>query len=117
MSTIWEWRLVIFFVVFMVPAKKQFRGKMLTVPIRKMVRFFDRHPFVLRITQLEAQGLPTQYVFHASDRMIWVVGGLWIAALCIDDYLTGDDDSWRKFKDWARNKVKWRMQLPRTEHA
>jgi hypothetical protein len=32
--------------------------------------------------------------------------------LYLDDYLTGDDDKWRRFWEGVRNKIKWLMKLP-----
>jgi hypothetical protein len=36
-----------------------------------------------------------------------------LVSLYLDDYLTGDDERWHRFKDRARNAVKWRMMLPK----
>lgn len=38
--------------------------------------------------------------------------GASIIALVLDDLLTGDDDRWKRFKDRARNAIRWRMTLP-----
>lgn len=37
------------------------------------------------------------------------------AAFAVDDYLTGNDDKWRRFWRGARNKVRWLMRLPARE--
>lgn len=52
-----------------------------------------------------------------------VVGGIWerydlvywggCIVYFLDDYLTGDDDRWRRFKDAVRNKIRWLMELPK----
>lgn len=51
-----------------------------------------------------------------------LAGGIWLDAdvvywvgcivLLLDDYLTGDDDRWRRFWEAVRNKVRWLMELP-----
>lgn len=41
-----------------------------------------------------------------------VAYGASLLALILDDLLTGDDDRWKRFKDRARNAIRWRMTLP-----
>ncbi len=43
-----------------------------------------------------------------NDLVFW---GTYILLL-LDDYFFGDDDSWKKFLEGVKNKVKWKMELP-----
>lgn len=58
-----------------------------------------------RVTQIIAVGILT---WPFPQAIQWTA----FIALYLDDYLTGDDDRWKRFKDEARNKVKWLMELP-----
>ena len=46
---------------------------------------------------------------------IWITVGytLLVMALYLDDYFTGDDERWKRFKSKARNALRWLMELPR----
>lgn len=44
--------------------------------------------------------------------MFQAVYWLPLLLLWVDDWLTGDDDRWNRFKSRARNAVKWKMALP-----
>lgn len=35
-----------------------------------------------------------------------------IILLYLDDYVTGDDEKWKRFKETLKNAVKWKMPLP-----
>lgn len=57
--------------------------------------------------------VPLQYTVLShqrplSDAIFW--GGY--VLMLLDDYIFGDDNNWRRFRGWAGNKVKWRMELP-----
>lgn len=81
-----------------------YKGRLLTAWIRRRVRLLQGGA-TCRISQIIGIGVLTR-TFPAGIQ--------WIAfiALYLDDYLTGNDDRWKRFKDEAHNKVKWLMELP-----
>lgn len=106
--------MVYLLMLFATPRRKLFRGKVLTMWVRRAIRFFrprgfgslDVRGLILRTFQVM---VPAFYFDHGSWQILpW----LWGIVLYLDDYLTGDEDQWKRFKDWARNKIKWRMELP-----
>lgn len=107
------WQGLQFFFVLLPGRRRVFRGKILTMPVRRRVRFFDLHPFPCRVIQTLVVCVPM--TFLASNGTQTVVDTGWLAALYLDDYLTGDDDQWRRFKDRVKNAVRWKMALPQTE--
>jgi hypothetical protein len=105
--------------IAIVPFVRQFRGKILTMPIRRRVRCFriealvgrrDRRGFMLRMVQIFVLSL-VNFV-GISDAVATVIYWLGASAFFVDDYLTGDDDRWKRFTDAVRNKVSWKMLLP-----
>ena len=112
------WNAVYLGVLFATPSRKLYRGKILTMPFRRRIRYFqprsigarDGRGFCFRLLQLPvAAAVLTIFSLNGAWNMVpW----LWCIALYLDDYLTGDDERWKRFKDWAGNKVKWRMELP-----
>lgn len=47
----------------------------------------------------------------------WLTVGFCLLVICLyaDDYYSGDDERWRKFKSRARNAVRWLVPLPSPE--
>jgi hypothetical protein len=82
---------------------------------RWLHRWF-RDRFVLRMFQITVIGLLLAGAQVIFGQVGTALGNLifWgcYAMLFLDDYLTGDDDNWRRFKEWAKNKIKWKMPLP-----
>lgn len=97
------------------------RGRFLSRPLWRFRLFAPRvHPWgdviasYTRVKQMFVM-IPVYCVaalFLRPWHMIYF--GILIARY-MDDYLTGDDDQWRRFKSWARNKIKWKTPLPAAE--
>jgi hypothetical protein len=108
---IWLWMIFTLFVQVLCPMlnpKGHQRGKILTMPLRKRVKFFDsewcrtKQIFVLIVINI-----PVSLFVHFSTYIYFFI----IIALFLDDYFTNDDD----MKKWwmeVRNKIKWKMELP-----
>jgi len=45
---------------------------------------------------------------RAGDVVYWMI----LLGQLLDDYLNGDDDSWKKRWEGVKNKIKWLMELP-----
>lgn len=85
------------------------KGKYLTMPLRRWFpKLFD-HYFCRTIQVLIALGLDIGLypIWHSIEYLYYIA----MAAWAIDDWFS-DDDTWKRFKDWARNKIKWKMKLP-----
>ena len=41
-------------------------------------------------------------VLPRASTLIYIFWNVWI----IDDWVTGDDDRWRRYRDWAKSKLK-----------
>jgi hypothetical protein len=88
------------------------KGKILTQPI---VRFFPQ-PWLARTSQIFANYGAYElcrYGLNLPVKPLNVIYWTVYIALYMDDYLTGDDDKWKKFKDAVKNKIKWLMDLPK----
>lgn len=111
--TYWMWLGLTLLIQFTVPAlnpKGYQRGKFLTMPMRKFIRFFDKPS--CRSRQLWCVCIPADFIGHyvIGNSMSYIYFGS-IIALYLDDWITNHDD-FKKFGDWVRNKVKWKMELP-----
>ena len=94
------------------------RGKILTRPLIRLLRLPENDYLVrnfVRASQVFVLliWLSVMVFTHAMsrDKRMFIYFTL-VTALYLDDYLTGDDDKWKKFKDAVRNKIKWKMELP-----
>ena len=86
------------------------KGRILTRPLW---RFRIYAPGWTRLNQyltLIMVSIPLGVIF--SNDFALPLHYIVIIALHLDDWLTGDDDEWKRFKEWAANKVKWKMELP-----
>lgn len=90
--------------------RRVYRGRFLTEPL---ARKFGILNVLVRITQIGFMLVSVTILSvlerHGHPAFFY---GVVSFALYLDDYLTGDDDRWKRFKDAVRNKVKWRMRLP-----
>jgi hypothetical protein len=70
---------------------------------------------MLQIWALIAVYVPACFFLGAAITVptYWLL----IIALYMDDYVTGDDERWKRFKQWARNKLRWRMVLSEQAEA
>lgn len=111
-----SWNVIYQILIFATPRRCLFRGKILTWWIRKRIfrpsarSRYDTSGLLLRTVQIMVVcgGL----FFVVSQLVANVLGWIWCIGLYVDDYLTGDDDKWKRFKGWVGNKVKWKMELP-----
>lgn len=93
--------------------RKIFRGRIFTRPVTKFFRRFCRplsHGLTVRLLQLTIVG--DLLVFFVPGGRFVEKNHVWFALLYLDDWATGDDDEWNRFKEWCRNRVKWLMELP-----
>lgn len=102
-----------------IPLARWFRGRILTRPIRRRVRWFAMPPpgsvtrdaagYRCRASQVIvvsfAAAAASEWLYQA---VFWAVS----FALILDDYLTGDDERWKRFRDWCGNRVRWLMEMP-----
>lgn len=113
MMTYWSWLILTVAIQFIAPAanpKGYQRGKLLTMPLRKRVKFFDNHS--CRTKQIILICVPTDFIGHMIiGNFMSYIYFLSIIALFIDDWLTNHDD-FKRFGDFVRNKIKWKMKLP-----
>lgn len=102
---------VLLCVAFLPGRRRLFRGKVFTMWMRRLAARpgMLASGFAIRLLQICAGGLLFQDLLGSGQDWVWFV------ALYADDYLTGGDDQGKRFKGWARNKVKWLMQLPAPE--
>lgn len=97
------------------------KGRILTRPLWRF-RLFRPYvcPFTGQILAGNSRlgqlliGTPIQLslVFFVGSAALSSVWWILLAAFYLDDYVTGDDDRWRRFKSFARNLFRWRMELP-----
>lgn len=102
----------------------------LFIPSRKLCRgLFTRHILIRFIPPRRFWAGPWR---NSYRYMLWVVGSLPLLfsgvvnsanaryavffgvyiLLLLDDYIFGDDENRKKMREWARNKIKWKMKLP-----
>jgi hypothetical protein len=88
------------------------KGKYITMPLRRALpKIFD-HMWcrLFQILLLIGIQLMIDAVMHGHlGFYLYCVG---MIALYLDDYLSDDDDR-KKFWDMVRNKIKWKMELPK----
>lgn len=72
-------------------------------PVYSVVR--TKQIIVLAIVEL-----PTAFLMDTP--YLSPIGATILVSLYLDDYFTGDDDRWKRFKDAVRNAIKWKMRLP-----
>jgi hypothetical protein len=107
------WNAIYLSLALTIPKRRLFRGRILTMPIRRRVRWFAPPP-----TGGKVHGYRDGRGFRLRVIQLCLVCGLVIAGwvgcivLFVDDWLTGGEDGWRRFKGWAGNRVKWLMELP-----
>lgn len=107
------WLALVLLAQFIVPDSRVFRGRVLTGSMQRVVRWRrtdHRGRWLFRVIQIGtviAAFLVGLLPLHLEQGIV--------VALYLDDYLTGDDDRRRRFRDAVRNKVKWLMQLPAAE--
>lgn len=113
MHNYWSWvvmSLVIQLGSQLIKPQNYSKGKRLTMPLRKRFpRVFD-HMFcrTMQIIFWIMIASVFQWIWSPFKYIYW----LGICALAIDDYFS-DDDTWKRFKDAVRNKIKWKMELPK----
>lgn len=108
------WLVIYCAAVVMVPARSLYRGKILTMPIRRRTRLFS--PTVDGIFDIRGANLRLIQLVTVGWGIGWFIPyafcWLLMILLYLDDRFTGDDDRWKKFKESVRNRVKWKMKLP-----
>lgn len=114
----WAWLGLYFLSQFSVPAKKKCRGLFTRYILARIIpprRWWKSAPGndTYRYFLWMGVNLPLQYtvLLHNDALGEAIFWGGYILML-LDDYLFGDDNSWKKFKEWAGNKIKWKMELP-----
>lgn len=105
------WWAVFLFFLFKMPHGNWFRGKVFTMPIRRRVRLLQPG-FRCRVTQVLAISVGEAFLPIHRQELINALYWAPVFVLMIDDWLTGGDDGWKRFRDAVRNKVKWLMHLP-----
>lgn len=109
----WSWvilTLVVQLGAQMIKPQTYARGKLLTMPLKKKFPKTFNHPLCRLFQILILIGL---YLSVG-----WFIPGfgyfycLTIMAMSIDDYFSDDDDR-KRFKSLVRNKIKWKMELPK----
>lgn len=86
------------------------RGKRITMPMRRRFKFYD-NPWCRVLQIFTLVGLQTVLSIPMGHKSFYVYCIL-MCALYIDDYFSDDDDH-KKFWDTVRNKIKWKMELPK----
>lgn len=110
----WMWLLTLFvqFVVTIGFPRRFGNGRLLTRPMMQLIPHFPRHRsgarYLFRMGQLTVFGV-AKNVSGLPEPILWSI----FIALYLDDYMTGDDDQWKRRWEAVRNKVKWLMELPR----
>lgn len=101
----WYWRLV-------------GKGRLFSRPLWRFYLFrpevspFGVYGWTTRLAQIFAVVFVWLIVGYVADIHIAIPEAISITVLYLDDYLTGDDEKWKRFKNRVRNKIKWRMHVP-----
>lgn len=115
--TYWSWLVLTLAIQLIAPVANPRgfqRGKFLTMPLRKRVKFFYN---ACRTKQLFFICLPADIIGHIIiGNFMSYIYFMSVIMLYLDDWLTNHDD-FKKFGDFVRNKIKWKMKLPMPQPA
>lgn len=109
----WSWvvlTLVIQLGSQIIKPRNYMRGKYLTMPLRnRFPRVFNNWWCrMIQIFSLLFSYFVIAAFWHGAAYLYFIS----LMALAIDDYFADDEDK-KRFKEWVRNKVKWKMELPK----
>lgn len=112
MSNGWSWMIITVCIQIgaqIIKPRTYGRGKYLTMPLRKKWPRMFNHIFCRTVQVFMLLGV---YVVISSFwSPFFYIYCLILIAWSVDDYFT-DDENKRKFKEFVRNKIKWKMKLP-----
>lgn len=86
------------------------KGKLITIPMKRLLRWKHDDPIGNLFFRVVIQMLCFAFIL-AFFAPAWAYS-LWVIALYLDDYMS-DDDTFKRFRDMVRNKIKWKMELPK----
>lgn len=115
---LWVWLAIYITAIIMVPIRKEHKGYGWSFLRKTVFRLIPHvypdqrqlmHQIIRFLIVYVALYVVAQFVMDDNE---FILPYTVIIVLCMDDYLNGDDDTKRKQREWARNKIKWLMELP-----
>lgn len=89
-------------------------GKIFSRWLRRKLKWQRANIRMSQIVAVSAIELGAQEAFGIRDHIQFGIFWSVYILLFVDDYLTGDDDQTKRFLNWVKNKIRWKMYLPQT---